>query len=408
MNLFIKKLKVGEVRQRWYKYKESFSPSIVEKAITECNIGANDLIIDPFNGAGTTTLSAAINNIPSIGIEINPFAVFLADTKNSSPQLSAFKKLKDSVLAGSSKGCISPLLNFSTFSEKNNKNKWLFNSSILNSFEGGWKKTLNTSGSAKKLLRLALIGAALDNCNATRDGKCLKYKFNWQDFKYNKSDFLHSLEQRISVIEEDIGSKIIDRPSKIIHGDSRETLKSIKDKFSLCITSPPYLNSFDYTDLYRPELFLGRFVKNNSDLRNLRERTLRSHVEIKLKPPKLNDFGFLYSEAIFEIKKQEKNLWDKQIPIMIQAYFEDIHNILKSLLKRASRNANLWMVVSNSAYAGVEVPVDLIIGEIAGKVGWYLKEIEVLQYLNKRISRHSPEITTLRESIIKLSSSNDK
>ena len=26
-------------------------------------------------------------------------------------------------------------------------------------------------------------------------------------------------------------------------------------QFKLCVTSPPYLNSFDYTDVYRPELF---------------------------------------------------------------------------------------------------------------------------------------------------------
>ena len=44
-------------RHRWYYYKEGFSPFLVEKAIEQSGIGKGDLIIDPFNGSGTTTLA---------------------------------------------------------------------------------------------------------------------------------------------------------------------------------------------------------------------------------------------------------------------------------------------------------------------------------------------------------------
>ena len=86
---------------------------------------------------------------------------------------------------------------------------------------------------------------------------------------------------------------------------------------------------------------------------------------------------------------------------MIQAYFEDMFKILRSLKAKANPNANLWIIVSNSAYADIEIPVDLILGELGSKAGWYLKEIEVLNYLKKRITKYSPNITELRESIIK-------
>ena len=48
----------------------------------------------------------------------------------------------------------------------------------------------------------------------------------------------------------------------------------------------------------------------------------------------------------------------------------------------------------------MEIPVDLIIGDIASKAGWFLKEIGVLRYVKKRKTKYSPDITELRESVI--------
>ena len=91
--------------------------------------------------------------------------------------------------------------------------------------------------------------------------------------------------------------------------------------------------------------------------------------------------------------------------MMIQAYFEDMQNILKLLKNKVAKDGQVWFVVSNSAYAGLEVPVDLIIGDIASKAGWYLREIGVLRYVKKRKTKYSPKITELRESVIILSNS---
>ena len=69
-------------RHRWYYYKEGFSPTLVKSAIDTYELSGDSLIVDPFNGSGTVTLTAAENNIPSIGIEVNPFTAFVAETKS--------------------------------------------------------------------------------------------------------------------------------------------------------------------------------------------------------------------------------------------------------------------------------------------------------------------------------------
>jgi hypothetical protein len=96
---------------------------------------------------------------------------------------------------------------------------------------------------------------------------------------------------------------------------------------------------------------------------------------------------------------------------MIQAYFEDMQTVLSGLLRRAQENSAIWLVVSTSAYGGVEIPVDLILAEIAQRVGWYLREVGVLRYLRSS-SQHVSYVddaqrkaVPLRESVVILHAS---
>lgn len=395
-------------RHRWYFYKEGFSPKLVEQAIEISGIKKNDIILDPFNGSGTTTLTAALKGFRSVGIEVNPFTCYLSSAKLKNADLKEFKKHKEELLTAIKKGAKSKLIGFSTFSKKEELDKWLFNDEVLNSFEGGWKYTSQVSSyNIRKLFRLSLIIGAMKNCNATRDGKCLRYRLSWKEYNFSKQSFLKALSEKLDEIFSDIEQHPLSKNASVINADTRKALNSQNqiEKFSLCITSPPYLNTFDYTDIYRPELFLGKFVTNRKELYNLRLHTIRSHVQAKWTLPKLNDFGLLYNETISQIKENQEYLMHRNIPVMIQAYFEDMYNLLKLLKERAKEKASLWIVVSNSAYAGIEIPVDLIFGDIGSKAGWYLKEIGVLRYLKKRKTKYSSNITQLRESVIIYSAS---
>ncbi len=395
-------------RHRWYYYKEGFSPNIVEKAVEYVGLAKDDVIIDPFNGSGTTTLTSSMLGYTSIGIEVNPFTSFLSDTKTKNANVSQLDKIENKLITSVENGKTSPLLNFSTFSQTDKLDKWLFNESVLNSFEGGWYQTESISDSnVRKLIRLALISSAMQNCNATKDGKCLRYRDGWGKNNYNKESFIKSLKQNLSNIKTDVQETPIQVNSKIIKGDCREILRKSDEitEFKLCITSPPYLNTFDYTDIYRPELFLGKFIKSPQKLYDLRLKTVRSHIQAKWREPKLSDFGLLYEQTVKHLIKNGENLMHKSIPMMIQAYFEDMQNILKLLKNKVTKHGQVWLVVSNSAYADYEIPVDLIIGDIASKIGWYLKEIGVLRYVQKRKTKYSPTITELRESVIILGKS---
>lgn len=309
-------------------------------------------------------------------------------------------------------GAKSPLASFSTFSETKESKKWLFNRPVLRSFEGGWASAIECPQPARDLLHLSLLGAAMDNCNATADGKCLRYKKDWKSAKFGRTSFEEAFEARMDNIFADLNLTEAPRvDSNVFGGDARKVMVSDGQRFKLCLTSPPYLNSFDYSDVYRPELFLGKFVSSNAELAAIRKTTIRSHVQTTWERPERASFGQLYANVMKDVGARSHLLWDHRIPSMIQAYFEDMERVLLRLRRLAMPGAAVWIVVATSAYAGVEVPVDFIIAEIAERSGWFLSDVGVLRHLRSsgqhvnKLGEEAARALHLRESVVILKTS---
>ncbi len=400
---------LGEMpRHRWYFVKEGFSPKMVEQAIATEGVGQGDLLLDPFSGSGTVPLTGALAGLRAQAFEVNPFLHFLSATKLNRCSASVFQQASRKVLRAAEGQLVSPLEGYSTFTEGNRWGRWLFPTRVLRSFEAGRRVAVGSDAQTRSLLELALLGAAMDCCNATRDGKCLRYHKEWMRHEATASQFRFRLEARANDIVADLdAAPISGKASKVKLGDARCLVPSVaREKFRLCVTSPPYLNSFDYSDVYRPELFLAGFVDSNDSLMKIRLKTVRSHVQASWEKPVNDDFGVLYRNCISTIRDSAEVLWDKRLPNMVQAYFEDMEKILRGLRNRALNNASLWLVVSTSAYGGVEVPVDLILAEIGQRSGWFLREVGVLRHLRsssqhvKHVGEAARKSVPPRESVV--------
>lgn len=400
---------LGEMpRHRWYFVKEGFSPKMVEQAVATDGVRSGELLLDPFSGSGTVPLAGALAGLRAQAFEVNPFLHFLSATKLSRCSASAFQQASRKVLRASEGQVVSPLEGYSTFTEGNRWGRWLFPTKVLRSFEAGWRVAASSEQETRSLLQLALLGAAMDCCNATRDGKCLRYHKDWMENESTASQFRFRLEARANEIAADLdAAPISGKASKVKLGDARRLVPSVaREKFRLCVTSPPYLNSFDYSDVYRPELFLAGFVDSNDSLMKIRLQTVRSHVQASWKMPINDDFGVLYKDCISTIRESTDILWSGKLPVMVQAYFEDMEMILRGLRNRALNTASLWLVVSTSAYGGIEIPVDLILAEIGQRSGWLLREVGVLRHLRsasqhfKHVDDDARKSVPLRESVV--------
>ena len=159
-------------------------------------------------------------------------------------------------------------------------------------------------------------------------------------------------------------------------GDSRKLIfnKVPDGTVNLVITSPPYLNSRDYTDTYMVELKALGYMTDLEKLKKLREKTLRSHVQIKWGDLVELDIAEL-KQAISEIEKHREKFWNKELINMIKGYFLDLDILFNGLSKKMAANGMIFFNVANSAYYNVEIKVDEIVCKIAENHGFIIEEI---------------------------------
>jgi DNA modification methylase len=398
-----------EPRHRWFHFKEGFSHRLVTEAIDQLAAENRILtIVDPFGGSGTTALTAALLGHNVISMEVNPFCSFAARVK-CSRGIWRTRQFRRAIVAivqhGRASTQTSPHESFSTFSEKPGATKWLFNRAVLRACAGSLGALKKIPLSYREPLRLGIVRAAMRCCNAKKDGKCLRYYTDWKERAYTADDFLNAFEQSANEMLMDAGTHPIGRECsiRISCGDSRRLLTRCDDECAdLIVTSPPYLNSLDYSDVYRPELFLGGFVSTNKDVRQIRLQTIRSHVQVKWGGP-TNIKNQKVRSVVEDLLDFGDALWNPRLPNMIEAYFHDLKNVLEQVFRLLKRGAEAWLVVSTSAYKALQIPVDLILADIGCEAGLTLKGVYVLRNLRsssqqwKEFGGNTPP---LRESLI--------
>ncbi|CUU10342.1 DNA methylase, partial [Candidatus Kryptobacter tengchongensis] len=65
-----------------YPYKGKFYPRVVRTLINAFKLKEGSIILDPFNGSGTTTHEASLMGIKSVGIDITPMGIIISELKN--------------------------------------------------------------------------------------------------------------------------------------------------------------------------------------------------------------------------------------------------------------------------------------------------------------------------------------
>lgn len=181
-------------RHRWFDFKEGFSERLVREAVTDVTgKQRRTRILDPFAGSGTTLVAAGRMGLECEGIEVNPFLASAATAKCVAAGWSKvdFFQTVGRLLKATPAEIPSLLEGKSTFSEGPKNAKWLFNRSVLRGY-AALSASLEASRNFRRPLQLALMASLMDNCNAKRDGKCLRYKTDWRKRGLNSEDLRQS------------------------------------------------------------------------------------------------------------------------------------------------------------------------------------------------------------------------
>jgi hypothetical protein len=98
------------------------------------------------------------------------------------------------------------------------------------------------------------------------------------------------------------------------------------------------------------------------------------------------------------LREVQSDLWNKHIPDMIGAYFSDMGQVMLALRERLRKHGRIYMVVGESRYAGVNVPVATILEQIAPAVG--LTPISSEACRSMRVSPQQGGQEALRETLL--------
>lgn len=397
---------------RWYFYREGFSPELVDMLLGSFEMDGGGLILDPFCGGGTTLLVARARNLPSVGFETNPFSAFLSKVKVSRCNRADINALLDHV-ATMEKLSFTPTLKPPKLSfidrlfEQQILQRLLMFKEYISSVQCSLHQNFLKLGWLAILETLSNYRKAGNGLKMKRPSKRVDDRLSWFGVRPIVDDLLFAQYQiMLSDLMALMHEEVMIKPQPIVYEASALSIDRYLDPKSVSgvIFSPPYVNCFDYTEIYKIELWMGDFISDYKDLVPLRKRAIRSHLHGVCRKNG-SKAGCLQESASIVQSIRESSLHSQRIPEMVEGYFDDMFQVLDILLQLLRKGSSCAIVVSNSSYGGIVIPTDLLLSRYAEEIGFKVKSINVARFIvtsSQQYAQTKPWRKYLRESIVLL------
>lgn len=391
--------------QRWFHFKEAFSPEFVSAAIASLGYRPTH-VIDPFGGSGTSAITSQLLSINATTVEVNPFLADVIKAKLSpltgEKLLSAaadFQARLQDTPADLSRLAHLPV----TFIEDEGKDRWIFPRDVARRL-AQYLTCIDAIEDidVQRFFRVVLGAVLVDCSNVYVNGKGRRYRGAWRLNQPTPEKLDQHFGKQFNTSFEDV-LHFEHRPRTrvtVINGDSRTALQQVQEKADLIIFSPPYPNSFDYTDIYNVELWVLGYIGSSADNLALRHQTLRSHVQIRRSYEAPKGMSKRLSRVLDALGSRRETLWDSTIPEMVGAYFRDLELVLEQSQRLLVSTGRAMMVVGDSRYADVRIEVAAILAELAKSMGF--GRVTTREVRQMRASAQQGGGFQLAESIVEL------
>jgi len=391
---------------RWFRYKESFSEPLVQYLLDILDLPSGH-ILDPFAGVGTTLFAASERGLDATGIELLPVGCEVIEVRRQvqSDNVLALRSAVDrwrrerpwkQIQSGR------PFAHLSITRQAFPEETQLALERYLAALE-------QETESVARLLRFAAMCVLEDISYTRKDGQYLRWDHRsgrqpsrkpfqkghiatFDEAIVRKLDEIYADLQPQSLLPGFLASRQQGK-IEILRGSCLNLLPAFEAaSFDGLITSPPYVNRYDYTRTYALELaFLG---VDDSEIRDLRQAMVSCTVENRTK----SDLASVFSPSTLERataalagqsalqtilnylewQKEAQTLNNAGIPRMVHNYFYELALLIFESARVLKPGAAFVMVNDNVRYAGATIPVDLILSDFAEQAGFSVEVIWVL------------------------------
>ncbi|MBE3561510.1 MAG: XcyI family restriction endonuclease [Ktedonobacteraceae bacterium] len=404
---------------RWFRYKESFSEPLIQYLIHHVlKRHRAGTLLDPFAGVGSALFAARIEGWKASGIELLPVGIYATQARLAAERvdLDEFRAAIAEILQ----------LDFLEYETQDYQLKHItitrgaFPPHEERQLTGyiAYCKQFITKSDIQLLLLFAAFCVLEEMSYTRKDGQFLRWDVrsgrSWGAIPFNKgkiATFREAIEEKLQQMITDLEERYVQpalfdeaKPGvlgpepELRQGSCLEVLPQLESSsVDAVITSPPYANRYDYTRTYALELvFLGL---DEEQVKQLRQDMLSCTVENKDKRDRLQSFyTFLGREIDFEIidtafsrqaalqevlhildeYQAQGKLNNAGVVTLVRNYFYEMCFVIYELARILKPGGTIVMVNDNVRYAGEEVPVDLILSDIAETFGLGVKHIWTL------------------------------
>jgi DNA modification methylase len=403
----------------WFKYKEGFAEALVTYLLQQITPKSGTLL-DPFVGAGSALFAASSLGWKTKGIEVLPVGIYATQARFVAHEVDP-QELRRVINE----------IKYVNFLDYYDQQYELQHITITNgAFPAEEQQQLIGYISychkviIHESLRTLLLYAAfcvLEAISYTRkDGQYLRWDVRSgrsQGKKIFNKGYIYPFREAIaeklnqilfdleinpcqqSLFDDSTLPKLNATKPEIYEGSCLEILPTmVSSSIDVVLTSPPYANRYDYTRTYALELvYLGC---GEQRVKQLRQAMLSCTVENKEKKGALAalyanlgreaefeviDQTFQSQEALQEIitllesYREQGQLNNANIVKMVRNYFYEMCFVIYEMARVLKSGGTIIMVNDNVRYAGEEIPVDLILSDIAESFGMTTKHIWMLE-----------------------------
>lgn len=361
----------------FFKYPCKFIPHIPRWAIRRYLHNNKEGLLDPFCGSGTSLVEGVLHKKTCYGLEIDPFSRLLTEVKTTTftgKELAELQTTADTI-KGRLKNQDRPIFK----PEIPNIEKWFSKKAIkqLGRLKHEIDEATEENSKHRKFLYLVLASIIRRVSNA--EGQSPKPYVSTR-FKKDEVDaieaFFNNYEKFLERIKEFSSNKNLGK-SYIIGEDARSISRAIKGKIRLAVTSPPYINAFDYVRSLKLEnLWLG--VTDYDKLLQLRPRHVGTeNISITEKDVPKTEHDRLQTILKTIYKADKKRAW------VVDKFFKDMKSNISEVYDVLKKGGCYTIVIGESKIRGVRVPTHQILADIAMKKGFVLDTIFSYEIKNR-------------------------
>lgn len=380
-----------------FRYPSKFHRPIVEWAL-KTHGNRKRPVLDPFAGSGTLNVEALLLGRPSVGLDLDPLACFIARVKTTplDPDRldSSLERIKEKALKIARTetelerliGSDIPTIVY----EKNKSKAWV---PQIPNIEHWFKRHVIIDLSRLlALLRdeirldarereffLACYAAIIRRVSNADPAPVSGLEVTSVQATRNKTretdvvgEFLHKSRTAIHGMR-DLWDVVHRRKrttsAQIMCGDARDAETVVATNapdllpFSVVVTSPPYCNAVEYGRRHKLELYWLNLVPDS----NSHNALSRSYIGYRnLAERRLNELRYFGIKRLDHILARISEAGLSRA-ISLERYFASMQKFLFELARITERNADVICVIGNSTCAGIEVPTAMIVRELGSE-----------------------------------------